>query len=66
MEDEPVVELALHQRLDLGDVLGREIGPQLDDDLAVLGRQDQRVLRVVLGQSGAATAMSGRRQERGG
>ena len=47
MEDDAVVELALHQRLDLRDVLGRQIGPEADDDLAVLGGEDQRVLGVV-------------------
>ena len=36
MEHDAVIELALHQRLDLLDVLGREIGPQADDDVAVL------------------------------
>ena len=60
MEDDAVVELALHQRLDLRDVLGRQIGPEADDDLAVLGGQDQRVLLVVVGQRGARrAAMSG-------
>ena len=64
MEDDAVVELALHQRLDLRDVLRREIGPQPDDDLAVLGGEDQRVVRVVLGQ--AATRREGETPARRG
>ena len=43
MEHDAVVELLLHQGLDLRDVLGRPIGTQTDDDLAVLGREDDRI-----------------------
>ena len=43
--DDAVVELLLHQRLDLRDVLGRPVGAQADHDLAVLGRQDDRIVR---------------------
>ena len=44
MEDDAVVELVLHELLDLRDVLGRKIGAQLDDDVAVPELQDHRVL----------------------
>ena len=33
MEDDAVVEAFAHQLLDARDVAGREVGPQLDDDL---------------------------------
>ena len=49
VEDEAVVELLLHQRLDLGDVLGRPVGPEQDHDLAVLRRHDDGVVGVAGG-----------------
>ena len=52
MEHDAVVELLLHQRLDLRDVLGRPIGTQTDDDLAVLGREDDRIVWVLGGPRG--------------
>ena len=59
MEQEPVVEAALHQRLDLRRVFGREIGAELDRDPAVLGVEIDGVLRVARG-------VSGRRRDGGG
>ena len=50
VEDDAVVELALHKRLDLLDVLGREIGAQLDDDLAVLCVEVDDIGRIAGGQ----------------
>ena len=52
VEHDAVIELALHQLLDLRDVLGREIGPQANDDVAVLGLQHERVGRGLVGRSG--------------
>ena len=52
MEHNAVVELALHQRLDLRDVLGRPVGPQTDDNLAVLGRENDRIVGVFGGPRG--------------
>ena len=46
MEDDAIVEVLLHQRLDLRNVLWREIGPQTDGDPAILGIEVNRVLRV--------------------
>ena len=46
VEDDAVVEAFARQRLDALDVLGREIGPQRDDDLALRGVHDERVLGV--------------------
>ena len=49
MEDDAVIKAALHQGLDLRDVLGRPVGTQADDDLAVLG-----VMTTVLAASSVA------------
>ena len=41
VEHDAVVEALLHQRLDALDVLGREVGAQLDHDIALGGFQRQ-------------------------
>ena len=58
MEDDAVIETALHQRLDLRDMLRRRVGPQPDDDLAVFGRENDGVVRVL-----AAPRRTTRREE---
>ena len=63
MEHDAVVELLLHQRLDLRDVLGRPVGAQADDDLAVLGRQDDRI-GGIFGRPGGGSGDK-RKPERG-
>src|SRR5271165_5793619 len=45
MKDDAVIEPALHQRLDLRDMLWRPVGTEPDDDLAVFGRQDDGIVR---------------------
>ena len=57
MELHAVVEVALDQRLDLRDVLRRDVGPRLDDRAAV---DRVEIEQLVLGSSG------GRRGESGG
>ena len=46
MEDDAVVLALARQLLDLGDVLGREVGAHLDDDAAVLEVDVERVFLV--------------------
>ena len=46
MEDDAVIKPALHQRLDLRDMLWRPVGTQPDDHLAVLRRQNDGIVRV--------------------
>src|SRR5690606_19603667 len=46
VEGDVVVFAAAHQRLDLLDVPGRDVGPERDGHLAVLELEDQRVLRL--------------------
>ena len=60
MEDDAVVEAALHQRLDLRDMLWRPVRTKPNDDLAVLGRQDDGVVRVRRGPGG----WSGKKRKR--
>src|SRR5262249_20302357 len=38
------------ERLDALDVLGRKIGPQADDDAAVFGLEEHRILRIEAGR----------------
>ena len=70
VERHVVVIAFARQLLDALDVLGREIGPQLDDDPPVLGVDQQRVLRIGAGgqRSGQRRAprRSARRTERAG
>src|SRR5262249_54806085 len=51
VEYDPVVEALAHQRLDALDMLRREIGTQLDHDVALGGLQGQLVLVVCHGFS---------------
>ena len=46
VKDDAVVKALLRQGLDLLHMLGREIGTQADGDAAVLGVEEDRVLRV--------------------
>jgi hypothetical protein len=46
VEDEPVVEAALSQRLDPLRVLGGDVGPKADRHPPVLGLEKDRVLRI--------------------
>ena len=47
MKDDAVVEALTRQLLDAGDVLGREIGPQLDHDAAILQIHIKGILEVL-------------------
>ena len=50
VKHDAVVEMAGDERLDLLDVLGRDVGQQLDDDVAVLGLQIESVGGRVVGE----------------
>ena len=63
MEHDAIVKLALHQCLDLLDVLGGEIRPQANDDIAVLGPHHDRVGDGVVGRSGESDEQ-GKREQR--
>ena len=60
---EAVIELLLHQRLDLRDVLGRPVRAKLDRDLAVLRRENNGVVGI-LGRPGGRSGEK-REPERG-
>ncbi len=62
MEDDAVVEPALHQRLDLRDVLGRPVGPQRMTTLPFLVRQDDGVVGVLGRREGGGSGEKRKRQ----
>ena len=55
--------MAGDEGLDLLDVLGRDVGQKLDDDVAVLGLQVQRVGRRFVGE-GRQSGQEGERDKR--
>ena len=63
MKDDAVVELALHQLLDLRDVLGRQIGPEANDDVAVFGLEHDRVGDIFVRRCGEGDEQ-GKREQR--
>jgi hypothetical protein len=64
VKDDAVVELLADQRLDLLDVVGREVRTQLDDRLAVLGLEDEGVRRREVVGEGGKRQKRGRRNQR--
>ena len=66
VERHVVVELLARQRLEALGVLGREVGAQLDDDAAVLGVDQERVLRIERRRATAARRREPRRSARRG
>ena len=63
MKDDAVVEFALHQLLDLCDMLGRQIGPEANDDVAVLGLEHDRVGDIFVCRCGEGDEQ-GKREQR--
>ena len=52
MEGEPVVDALAHQRLDVGDVVGRQVGAHFDDQAAERGVQIEEVVEILSADGG--------------